>query len=55
MKQQDANQRKTNRAVARLPKGVVLKAAERVGLTRADFCSTAELVLAGLTSRFGGR
>jgi hypothetical protein len=50
MKPRDAMVRKGTRANGRLPKGVVQKAADRVGLTRAAIQSTAGLLMAGLLS-----
>jgi hypothetical protein len=50
MKPRDETVRKATRADGRLPKGVVQKAANRVGLTRAAIQSTAALLMAGLLS-----
>ena len=55
MKPQHATDSKTSQASGRLPRGVVQKAANRVGLTRGDLLSTSSLLVAGLVPDHGRR
>ena len=48
MKAQNVIDSKAAHTAARLPRGVVQKAANRVGLTREDLLSTSRLLLAGI-------
>jgi hypothetical protein len=55
MKAQNAIDSKSAHTSARLPRGVVQKAANRVGLTREDLLSTSRLLLAGIIPDFARR
>jgi hypothetical protein len=55
MKPQNATDPKISHGAARLPRGVVQKAAHRVGLTRGNLLSTSCLLMAGLVPELGRR
>jgi hypothetical protein len=55
MKSRDVSDSKRFTVVPRLPKGVFLRAANRVGLTRQSLLTVAGLAMAGFTTDSDGR
>ena len=55
MKSRDVTETKRSYSVPRLPRGVIQRAANRVGLTRQSLLTVAGLAIAGFTTHLDGR
>jgi hypothetical protein len=55
MKSRDVTTTKRSPALPRLPRGVIQRAANRVGLTRQSLLTVAGLAIAGFTTHVDGR